>query len=205
MGVAVLLSLRLAFGKAFENHNAYNHKTLDTMKLNVILMIAAVGVLAACNSQSPKDEPDDALDRLESYVDSVETELSADARHDWAEIESEYKKRKVDAEDALQDAKGEERTELDKLDSRYRKAKADAEKKWDQFGATTKKHLNRARGWFEETADNTEDKAADGAEQTEESLKESMDWLEQNYEKLEDGAKEQYESLKARLSDGEKS
>ncbi len=200
-----VLFLFIAFGKAFEAIHLNNPKTLDTMKLNVMLMIAVAGVFGACNSQTSKTDSDSALDRFESYVDSVENELSADARHDWAEIESEYKKRKVDAEDALQEATGEERTELDKLESRYKKAKADAEKKWDQFGAKSEKHLKRAEGWLEQTMGNVEEKSADAAEQTEESLRESIDWLEQNYEKLEDGAKEQYESLKSRLSESEKS
>lgn len=167
------------------------------MKLTTAIIFISATLFWACDSQSSNDGQQ-AVDRLESYVDSVETELSTDAKHDWASIEAEYKKLKIDAESAVEEATGEEQTTVDKLGDRYEKAKADAEMKAEQFNAQTEKHLNRADNWFENTADKMKGETKNLGEKTEEGFQESMDWLEKNYEKLEDSAKQQFDKLKAK-------
>ncbi|MCA1752296.1 MAG: hypothetical protein ABR572_10580 [Cryomorphaceae bacterium] len=167
------------------------------MKITTAIIFISATLFWACDNQNSNDGQQ-AVDRLESYVDSVETELSTDAKHDWASIEAEYKKLKVDAENAVEEAVGEEQTAVDKLGDRYEKAKAEAEMRAEQFNAQTEKHLDRADNWFERAADNMKSGAENIGEETEEGFQESMNWLEKNYEKLEDSAKQEYDKLKAK-------
>jgi len=175
------------------------------MKFTTSIMIFVSAALFWSCDQGSSNDGEEAVERLETYVDSVETELTADTKHDWAVIESEYKKLKVDAESAVENATGQEQTKVDKLGDRFEKAKADAEMRAEQFEAQAEKHLDQAGNWFEKAADNVEDQTDNVGKQTKEGFNESMNWLEKNYEKLEDSAKEQYDKMKAEMEMNEKS
>ncbi len=170
------------------------------MKTQMISLLFGAALIVACDGQSNTDDQR-SVERLERFVDSVETEVSAGSQENWAEIEREYKRLRADADDAWKNAKGEEKTRLDKLEDRYDKIEADIEMHSEKMSAESKRHMNNAEGWFSRTADNVEEGTEEAADDVEEGLEESMEWLEENYEKLEDGTKRQYDKIRQRWNE----
>jgi gas vesicle protein len=183
----------------------YNEKTINSrntkkqygMKISMIAMLSMAALATACMNDTSTDREKTAAN-LERFVDSVETELSTSAQHNWAEIDREYQRLESNAEDAWSDATGEEKTRIDMAEERYEGIKADAEKEVEQMSAAAEKHVNNVEGWFERAAENLETGAENTGDAVEEGVEESMNWLEKNYENLEDGTKKQYDKLKER-------
>lgn len=171
----------------------------NSMKTQIMPLFAAVLILTACNENNSADRQK-SMAELEYFVDSVETEISASASHDWAEIEREYKRLEANAEDAWKDVKGEEKDNLEKLEDRYAQVKADAEMKSNELQAEARKHFSNLENWLDRAADNTADGAKNAGEEIEEGVEESIEWFEKNYDRLEDNTKKEFDEFKSKWS-----
>jgi hypothetical protein len=170
------------------------------MKTQIIPLIAAVLIMTSCD-ENKEAERQKTMAKLEFFVDSVENELSASASHNWAEIEREYERLEANAEDAWENAKGEEKDNLDELEDRFAEIKADAEKKTSELRADAKKHMGNLENWLDRAADKTAAGAKNAGEEVEEGVEESIEWLEENYEQLEDKTKKEFDEIKSKWSE----
>jgi len=178
----------------------YKLKPIPMKRLPLILIVSAVLTMASCQNTDKKQERDKALNNLESYVDSVSTEVDYAVDQDWAEIENRYKKLKaeVDAKTESPDSEFEEK--LVELETEFKKARADGEQMADEMKNKADKQLSQLKSWLERKGEKAEKSAEKTGESIDESWKESMNWLEENYKNLEEDTKKEFDKVKEKIN-----
>lgn len=168
-----------------------------------LLMSVMAFATASCQDNAGANERAQNMANLERFVDSVETQVSATARHDWAAIDRRYEQLEDKAEQSLKGAVDEEKSAFEKLELRYNQIEEDAEMRSEQLKAETQVHMKNIELWYDRTKENAEDgtenvkdAANEAGESIEEGFEESMNWFEKNYDNLEDNTRQQYDKIK---------
>jgi len=95
-------------------------------RINSILAVGAIAVaLTSCKNEA-ETKAEKTVDTYVVYVDSVGSLASADAKANWADIESAYQQRTMEAEAALADLKDKEAAQkrLDESKAKYEELKS---------------------------------------------------------------------------------
>ncbi len=168
------------------------------MKTKAILILAA-GMIAlySCNSTNyTESDRLQAMNKLNNYVDSVETAVDLLPTHDWDKIENRYEVLEDSAELVYNELKIEDEM-LILTEARFELIVAEGKKEEANFRETAEMHLKNVENWWNKTKGNVVDATKNTSEDIDEAAKQSRAWLEANFDKLKEETREQYGKLKS--------
>ncbi len=171
------------------------------MKTKATLLIgSAMIAVFSCDTKTYSEEDRvEAMNSLNSYVDSVDNAVSILPTHDWSKIENRFENLEDHAEKIYTDLNIED-DQLEETESRFEVIVESGKKEEENFQKTAEMHLDNIENWWNKTGGNVEKTSVKTTEEMEDVTKKSMDWLDVNFEKLGEEAKEEFNKFKYELS-----
>jgi hemerythrin-like domain-containing protein len=102
-------------------------------RTSAILIGMGLFMVVSCDQKGNTEQQKESVDRLENFVDSVETAVNREANHNWAVIDRRYNQLVNDVETSYANTRAEAREEWEDLEERYEEAKVEARKKAEKM------------------------------------------------------------------------
>lgn len=183
------------------------------MKTTQFMLVGgAMFAFVACEeSNSSERIYEERMDKLEDFVDSLETAVNRNDNHDWATIDSRYNRLTSEVKEAEAGVSDPDHDDWREITDQYDRIKQRAtQQSTTNIEAEAEAHLSNVETWWDHnnrvsaegnvnsrTEGNLEDRAENTADDIEEAAEESLEWLEENFEQLGDNIKERYRKVKA--------
>jgi hypothetical protein len=168
----------------------------------VMLIGVAVAVIVSCETKDANQKYfEERKDKLEDFVDSVETVVNRESNPNWTAIDRRYETLRSDLQLAEDASSVNARRDWQELAERYAKAKAksrpDMANLDTDVNAEALVHLNRVESRGNSPTPSRQQNTDNTIDNIEEGTEESLAWLEENFEKLNADLQERYNNVKA--------
>lgn len=167
-----------------------------------LFLLAGASILTVFSCESNQYNNEDqmkATSNLETFVDSVESEVKMRPLPDWSILDKRFTELESNAKEIYGDL-GVEDTAVIALEERYKDAVADAKQEAENFDRSADLHVKNVEAWWDNKSEEMKTGSKIGSSEIEVTTKESMDWLTANFENLNEDAKEKFTKISTELS-----
>ncbi|MBW3468538.1 hypothetical protein [Arthrospiribacter ruber] len=169
-------------------------------RTNGIILGIGMGLcIISCEQKGKTEQQEKSVDRLENFVDSVETAVNREANHNWTVLDNRYNKLVSNVEASYDDSKEKAREKYEDLEERYEEAKVEARNKTAKMQEDAERHMSNVESWWERNTARAQQGTRNTMDDIEEGAKDSWEWLEKNTDKLGDDIRARYEKIKSDL------